>query len=353
MTAALESALIHAVPPAFAPAFERLLCDGRQYFGSSAVDAELLETLQRAFSTVIHVRVRGSTSSRAIYIKRYRAAPGEDAAQLHHRVEWEFERTLEAYERLAGLPCFAPLRPLAAFPDLDVIVTEEAGGCSLQRLLARGALRWTSHSGRSRLENLLERIGAWIREYQAIGERDGAPIPLEDVRRYLEHRLDRVCAASPAGFDAADRERVLRACDRAAAALAPADLEVVAVHADFNPENILIDGHTICVLDFAEAHRGLRHGDFVHLYLHLERLKGRIRTAPRTVDALQAALQRGYGDTTALEQPLLHLLMLQQAFAYLTEVTEQCRRLARLTRKSYVRVKQARTIATLERLHIL
>lgn len=343
---------LSSIPPSVRPAFDRLVAEGTRYFGSPIVGVEPIGSIERAFSTLQRFRIHTTRDSMLVYVKRLRAADGEGDDFVRRRVVSEYDETRRVYEGLPAGDGLTAIRPLAVFPDLHVFVTEEARGDTLRSLLVRGAQRVARRRDTERLAHAVGRVGRWLRAYQSL-EACSAPVPARDARAYVEARVHRLCARHCKAFGPADGARILRALDFWLSRVTPADLRACRVHADFNPENILVDGETVAVLDFSEARPGLRLGDLAHLYLHLERLKGRLRFSRSVVDLLQRELLQGYGEPGVAEQPLFRVLALQQSSAYLVLVGEQIPRRAARLRTSYLRWKRHQTFKLLERLDIM
>lgn len=343
---------LSALPPSMRPAFDRLVAEGTRYFGSPVVAIEPISGVERAFSTLQRFRIHTTRDSVLVYVKRLRAAAGEGDDHVRQRVVSEYDETRSVYEGLPANDGLTAVRPLAVFPDLHVFVTEEARGDTLRSLLARGALRVARRRDTEHLAHVIGRVGRWLRAYQSLGV-SSSPVPADDARAYVEIRIDRLCARDRKVFQPADGARILRALDFWLARVPPADLRACRVHADFNPENIVVDGDTVAVLDFSEARPGLRLGDVAHLYLHLERLKGRLRFSRSIVDMLQRELLQGYGEPSVTALPLFRVLALQQSSAYLLLVGEQVPRRAVRARTSYLRWKRHQTFRLLERLEVL
>lgn len=347
-----STATLASVPPGIRPVFERLVADGPRYFGSPVLRVEAIRIVQRVFSTLARMRIETAAESTQVYVKRVHAATGEPDEHVRSRVVREYAQTRRAYEALKAQDGFAAIRPLAVFPDLHVFVAEAAGGETLQSLVRRGARPLARSSDTDALARVVRRIGRWLRAYQSLKISGGA-LSLTEARDYVRVRMDRLCDGERTVFAPGDRTRMLDAFDRWALELEADDLEPVQLHADFNPENILVDGDQIAVLDFSEAHPGLRLADVVHLYLHLERLKTRLRFSEAAVARLQSELLAGYGEPDMLATPLARMLVLQQAAAYLVLLTNQCPPHVAWARRPYLRLKRYQTFQMLERLGVL
>jgi hypothetical protein len=345
--ASLPSAAGQVVDSAIAA---RLRAGAQGYFGAPVLHVEPLGTVPRVFSTVLRLHVQTAESSMVVFAKRFRPRDGEDDDRLRARVVREYEQTLLAYDGLRHAPGLGAVRPLAVFPDLHVLITEEVHGRTLRHLLARGAHHLARRRDVDHLAAVHEMVGRWVRAYEAL-ERERAPVAIEKVRAYVQTRMDGLRATEGDVFSADDCERWVSAFDRCASQLTSEDLRPVRLHADFNPENIVVDNGRIIPIDFSEAQRGLRYADLLHLYLHVGRLQHGIRFSPPVVGELQRALMRGYGEPDMDRAPLFHIGILQQAAAYLAG--DQRPRWARLAPTAARRLQRRRTFRMLERLSIL
>jgi hypothetical protein len=328
----------------------RLVAGAHGYFGAPVLHIEPLGAVPRVFSTVLRLRVQTAGASIVVFAKRFRPRDGEHDDGLRGRVVREYEQTLLAYEGLRHAPGLGAVRPVAVFPELHVLVTEEVHGRTLRRLLARGAHLLASRRSVNHLIQVHERVGHWVREYESL-ERHEGPVSIAKVRAYVQTRIEGLCTTQGDVFSAGDCDLWASAFDRFESQLTSADLRPVRLHADFNPENIVVDNGRIIAIDFSEAQRGLRYADLLHLYLHIERLKHGIRFSPSVGGELQRALLRGYGEPEMDRTPLFHINILQQAAAYLSG--DQGPRWARLAPTSSRRRKRRLTFRMLERLSVL
>ncbi|HEX5473911.1 MAG TPA: aminoglycoside phosphotransferase family protein [Vicinamibacterales bacterium] len=302
----------------FEPLLARLAGGATQYFGDARTSLEPVGRLERPFSDLLRVRVTadGRESHAFVKVFRPRGSDPQEIAQLRRWVEREYRATARLHEALRGRPGLTALRPVAVFPDSLAIVTEEAAGLPLDRVLRRAL--WGASSA-TPLEAIAGRIGAWIRTYQGVTESTGV-LSLEERRDYLDVRLHRLV---PLLLDDRERARALALFDDLAARVSPAVLPLVAIHADLCPSNILVapDGG-VTVLDFAMAKTGSRLHDVAHLYMHLEFLGWRPRPRASRVPSVQRALVAGFDPAVTPADPLFRLMLLQHVVCHAVQRVE-------------------------------
>src|SRR5205807_10203959 len=105
-------------------------------------------------------------------------------------------------------------------------------------------------------------------------------------------------------FDPPRRQAVLRHFDELAAAVPRHRMVEAAAHGDFNPENILLDGESVWVLDFADVGRGAPVHDLTHLYGYLDTVAAKPWVSARAAARLQGALLRGFDPSLTPSDPL-------------------------------------------------
>jgi hypothetical protein len=318
------------------------------HFGGPVDGFETVRSIERPYSVVHHLRVR-SPSRPGLYLKHYRALPGEPPDLMERQVSSEYSQMLRAHKGLADRDTLAAPRPIAAFPDLHVFVAAEAGGTSLRGLMRRASV-W-ERDGR-RLARALRGAGAWLQAYQGLPV-TAEPLDPGKMRSYTEFRLGRLRAARHRVVTDRDLDRLRGALEHWLAQLRAEDLSPFQVHGDFNPENVLVHEGRITVIDYSQAHAGARYYDLVQMYLQVERLKARL-SFPRGLAArIQQALLDGYGQPAVTSEPLFRLLVIEQLACYLRRITERPPRRAMLTPRTYLRRKRTDSFRTLERLGIL
>jgi hypothetical protein len=308
------------------PALQRLAEDGPACLGAAVDRIEPERVIDRAFSRIVRARVVARNGEYVIYCKTFRSPAGDPTSveRLRFRVEREFRETANAYEAFAGRPGFDPIKPVALYPDLLTVVTREAQGEPFSRLLARTARAW-SRADRSQAARAAELIGSWLRIYQEIAF-EPQQLALSDLRAYVDTRLERLERERAGGFTSARRRQVLAEFDACASRLDDRDLQAVAVHADFCPENILVQPGAISVIDFAMAKRGLRHLDLSHLLIHLDFRRG-VMWKQEAIAPVRSALIRGYGEAGVTESAGFRLAVLVHVAALMADRLNRASRL--------------------------
>jgi Ser/Thr protein kinase RdoA (MazF antagonist) len=258
---------IEAVLPAAARALEAER-------GRTSVDLRVVSGLRRIRSAVWELADGGDR-----YILKW----------LPLRAERERELAARTRRLFDGDP-FIRTPAVACNPTSDTFLVQKLAGRPLQSLATTppliGLASWTMYT-----DAMLGRVGDWLRRFHdADADRHGAP--LEGVRAYLLNR-------EPA-LD------VLTAREKDALWMmfeAAASTETVRVHGDFTPHNVLVDGTSIAVIDFAginEMERATRCFDAAAMVVGLEeawrrRRRNYLRFSRRVLDRLVRALMAGSG----------------------------------------------------------
>ena len=303
----------------FEPVLAALAAGALQYFGDARAIVEPVARLERPFSALLRLRVNASGRDSHAFAKMFkpRFSTPEELAQLRRFVEREFRAALRLHDALRTHAGLTALRPVAVFPDDLAIVTEEVVGTTFDRLL-RDAV-WGRRVSEP-VDTIAERIGAWIRTYQAVIEADGV-LALDERREYVDVRLRKLVAA--AILTETDRSQALARFDNLAQRVPPAQ-PLIAIHADLCPSNILVgaDGG-VTILDFAMAKAGTRYHDLSHLYMHLEFLRWRPRLKSAIVGEAQGALLHGYDAGASASEPLFVLMLLQHLVCHVALLAER------------------------------
>jgi hypothetical protein len=309
-----------AVEELFGPAMQQLAASSLDLLGASSVRFEPLALTERPFSHVLRVRTWCDGRPLIHFFKRFKLlGPGADQAILmRERVAGEFSTTSRIHGLMRQCPGAGTIKPVAYFPDELVIVTEEAAGQTLTEVLESAAWRPQPEVVKS-LEQTMERVGAWIRSFQEVTPVEGR-FSLRGMRDYLDARLMKLVRNS-ARFDAANRRAVLAAFDQISARVAEPALDLVSIHADLAPGNILIDGGNVTVLDFARSSVGGRCHDVSRMYTQLTFLCAKPKFTRRVISRLQQALLRGFDPALLHEEPLFQIFCLQHTITHYTRLT--------------------------------
>jgi hypothetical protein len=318
------------VPPSFAPVLERFAGDSGALFGPG-VELVPVAYQERPFSRLLRLAVREPRSGQAhrhVFVKLSKDKVVAEAGGMQGRVARDFAVTREIYEWMCRWPDLGTVRPLACYPEHLAIVTEEAPGRSLLEYVNAGAAWFPSASQLAQLEDVLQRVGRWLRAFQTFIPADAVvdsdPLSLGDVRDYIDIRLKRLVAG---GHWITERLRrdILGHIDGVAETVPGEQLVQVPIHADFALGNILVSDNRIVVLDFAMAKRGAMLHDLSRLDVQLDLLTTKPQFRPATVAALRRGLMTGFGGGVSESAPLFRLLTLMHRvnhFATLSNARE-------------------------------
>jgi hypothetical protein len=303
----------------FEPVLQRLSDEARERFNAPTVSLTPLERLSRPFSQLLIVRAATPSRHIDLYVKRIRPTGSEpDATALVlRRLKREYDGAAAAYNAVRGHAGLYAVRPVALYPDLLAIVTERLPGRTLRHVLSRDAVWWASPGASRRLGSMVAGVARWLQMYQN-RELSRERASLADLRSYLDIRLRALAARRFLGIAERDRDALLDYFDARAAAVTPEMLGVARAHGDLNPENILVDGDRVGLVDFSMIKVGPRLLDVTHLYMCFELMRWRPWYRPSLLRDLQRRLLGEYDPTLAPGDPLFEVLALQHAVARLT-----------------------------------
>ena len=299
----------------FAEVLPLLATDVQRIYGPCRLAPVTMQ--ERLYSHVLHAGIwhDGDTGPREhlfVKVSKYKVVDGSPHG-MRARVEKDFAVTQKVFERMAHGESYSAVRPVACYPDLLAIVTEEVAGDTLLDLVQR-QIRWALDPSRSAaLAGVLAAAGRWIRDFQepASGTFDGAWI-----REYIDHRLKPIASVTGRRGEIL-RDRVLRHIDRLTSRLGSDPVAAVSVHADLTPSNMIVSGSRVVVLDFAMARGGHPLQDVARLFTQLDLLALKPQFRPAAIGMLQQALLLGFDATLRQEDPAFRLQVLAQRVNHL------------------------------------
>lgn len=228
---------------------------------------------------------------------------------MRQRVARDYDMTRQVYTSMRQYVDIGAVPPVACYPDLLAIVTEEVEGPTLLEYLQTHAAWYPSERRVERLRKTMATVGRWIRVFQSTGS-PGTSLRVEDLRAYIDLRLERLARQPRARFTPTDRVRVLRHIDRLGSQIAPAELVEVPAHADMSLGNLLVSDQRVVVLDFGMAGRGSRLQDLTKVYLQVELLGAKPQMQTAVIRRLQGALLQGFDPSLTIDRPLFRLMLL-------------------------------------------
>ena len=305
---------------AFDAVLERLRDDSLRCFGAGEISLRPGRLFVRPFSRVLelHVSPAGQPLTAFVKILKPRSDTREEMEATRRNVAREYNTLASVHRALGSTSGFSTPRPIACYPELLALVTQSVDGEPLTRVLAklRGSPSAAVIDGAA---EAMRNVGAWLKAFQGMGTSD-PPVSLDRMRAYLDTRLRRLGELRVG--DPTMREDLLRYFDRRAQEVPAGDLASVPVHADFTPENVIVAGNQVSVLDFTMAKHGARYLDLAHMYMQIEMLKARPWFRAATIDRQTAALLSGYDRTLQLDSALFELLLLQNVVCFVMHTAE-------------------------------
>lgn len=310
------------VATTFGPLLQRLQDGSQQYFEAARITVEPLNYIRRPFSEVLRINVRDGERSRYAFVKIFKLPEdnNDHLAIMQRRVARDFETTKRVYQIFRSHPGLASVKPIACFPEQLALVTEQVTGETLSELIQRQAVWRPQEKSIAKLSHIFAQVGTWLRTFQE-AEPSGKQFSLERLRTYIDERLTKLVDSDRAGFSAADRAGVLRYLDARGADVPEQDLREVSIHADLCPENVMVNGSEVILLDFTMAKTGATYHDVTHMFMYLELLKRKPFYQTRVGSRLQEALLSGYEPGLRPDRALFELLLLQHIITHLASMT--------------------------------
>jgi hypothetical protein len=293
----------------FQPVLERFVVEAGTWLGTSDVHVVPIRYDERPYSHILRIGIRRAGSrvpDRYAFVKVFKRKPDLSDAMMQQRVSHDFEVTTKVHNAMQVCGDLGAVTPLACYPDLLAIITQDAGGDTLQAYLD-SQVRWFPNVTRlSDAMRTMAKIGHWVRAFQQI-EPGAAIVPVAALRDYVDIRLQRLVMHSGGGVGAATARRILEHIDDLGTGLSSDALREVPIHADFAPGNILVDGTRIVVLDLAMMRRGVRVHDLARLWMQLDLLTAKPMFRATTIRTLQKELLRAFESDLTADDPLFRL----------------------------------------------
>jgi len=160
----------------------------------------------------------------------------------------EFEHLRLMESQLSGRSDLKVPHAVAFLADRNLLITEETGGIRFPRILMRDCSMFTPSSRYERLRLHIRRCGDWLAEFhRATGSVEKQAFG-EDYRKEIETKLS---ALTEFGFPAACARLVRETVDQLSSYGETHHTMYSGFHGDFGPQNIHIDGESVCVFDLS------------------------------------------------------------------------------------------------------
>lgn len=307
-----------------------------------------LETALPRHPSVAHLQLErvGRRSARHSELVEYRcgATPGRAAVLLkwishaanHARAVEAASREFRALERvraLVGPALSATLpEPLLLLPEDAALVVSKVPGVPLSQILRRAANRVAGPWQGRRVVGAVDHVGRWLRDFHGATAQDARPFDsgrfLADVRLQLDR-----CAA--AGLEGRLGESLWETATKAGRAASGTMEPTAARHGDFLPQNILVDGARISVIDLENfAERDSIYADLGAMASWLRLMAASPLYSPRTIRAARERLLLSYGGTVSTL--LLSLHEFRMSLTVIAELNPKANRVVRWQRRRWL-----------------
>jgi tRNA A-37 threonylcarbamoyl transferase component Bud32 len=310
----------------FQPVLARLETDIVGRYGPSPLRLVPCESHDRPSSSILLVRVCADDERPLthLFVKVFKSKviPNAGPDAMRERVEHDFEATRRTYAAMAGHEELGVVPPVACYPDLLALVTEQVNGEHLIEHLQRHAGWLPTDQTLSELRQTMARVGQWVRVFQQVSP-TGAIGSIQELRQYIDIRLERLVRDSRGKFSEADRHQVLHHIDAVGATVAPEELRQVTVHSDLSLGNVLVSNGRIVVLDFAMTRLENWLHDITKVFVRVGLLALKPKFTVRVVRDLQASLLRGFDPSLSTAHPLFRLSVLQHRILHLLALYQQ------------------------------
>ncbi len=292
-------------------ALRRLREEGERYFEPARIDFQPVPSVQGAGPRVLQVQVRNSARPCNVFIKSFLPADEspESLCLARERLRREYAALVQLHAMAARHPGLSVSRPIACFPEELCMVTEQVPGVKLRSLL-HWRRPWQSPEMWTRkLLPVFGGLGTWVGVFQQCGAAGGR-LSLGALQTYLETRLQTLQQRFPGLLGASERISILRQYERLSREVDAEDLAEVSVHADFCPDNVVVNGAEVTVLDFEMTRTGAKYSDVSHMYMHIDNLKVKPWIGRVIAQRFQDAMLQGYDPALKRSRPMFQLCLL-------------------------------------------
>lgn len=288
---------------AFSKVAERLVDDADTYFPlQKSPSIGDIKVIKNPYSNTARIDLNFGVNSKTFYAK-LPVIDEHNEAVVHHRLQKEFEHLKFLRESLRNYPELSVIKPVAYFPDLPALVTEEVSGPTLHDLLVKG----TRHLGRRSMVRKLEYcctlVGRWLAIFQRLTKKDPSEFNTNDVVEYCQIRLDRLSKLKKKPVSSTFSARFIQHIGDLAARIPKETNFIAARHNDFAPHNIVLDDHGIYLLDFTMWDDAETFYDLAGFWQRLESMKADPLHSERILRKLQACFFQGYGKSVDINSP--------------------------------------------------
>jgi tRNA A-37 threonylcarbamoyl transferase component Bud32 len=259
------------------------------------------------YSAVTRIELACDGLQKVVYLKRVKTDRiSDDVARK--RVSLEYQTLVQLSEHFLSHPTLGIVRPIAVFPEVHALVTEEVPGVQLMDMIGRFAKRYLFGQKLNILEKYCGLAGIWLREFQAFTSRGTAEFNIHGLESYCSERLDTLIADRRSGIDETFKAKFLVYLQEKHKALSGRIDAIVGRHNDFSPHNIIVDGDVVSVIDFGFFDHDSYLYDICKFWFQLECMKISPLFSTTAIDRLQKSFLEGYGDSVDPSDPAFEVV---------------------------------------------
>lgn len=260
-------------------------------------DFQIVRRVVRPYSNVYRLQLlmRHAPSARFVYVKILtpRTRLQADPEKYLTRLATEFKASQRLHAVLRHEKEFAVIKPVAHYPELLAIVSEESPGEPLANLITREAKLWPAAEKMEQLAKYCRRAGQALTAIQK-ATAEVSRFDSAELLEYVDVRLQRLLASQQVPFSAADRQQIMKFLQSAIPAVPVEQLGLCGTHSDYAPFNVLAAPEKITVADFTMFKIGSVYNDLTYFYHRLEGYLHKPIYRPQTIRHLQNSFLDGY-----------------------------------------------------------
>jgi len=273
---------------------------------------ELLRKSSGRHSQIL--KYRSQERSCQVIVKRINdsiKAENAIAAILH-----EFESLVTVRDRLPAHFLDTVPKPLMVLPDSRALVLNALSGTPLSVILKREANRFVGPFRRMRMQALGRLIGEWLRQFHESTRTD--PIP-HDSRVFLDALEERFVQCRTVGLAQDSIDTVRRLISSASDRWEGHPVPAAATQGDFIPQNLLVDGGRLAVVDFeAFCQRQATYEDVAIFLAYIQAMSTFPYYSQAALQRLTDSFLHAYGLT--VDGPLLKLYLAASLVVLVSEL---------------------------------
>lgn len=276
-----------------------------------------LNTISRPFSQVLHLQLlHGSVPVEEVYLKQYHSS--NNSLFNLSGIRQEYEALQFWHNQFREVPGLDVVQPLFLDAENRSIVTLASPGQNLGLFIFRHARMWPSAERMAGMSYACQRAGTWLKRMQRVAQpAQPKPLELEEVRGYINLRMDRILENPHIRFDAYMREELNLYIERLWQKTDSNDRRITYAHSDFAPSNILVDAGRLTVLDFTKLDQASPYRDVSRFYHQMDLLRHKPVYRPGIVSRLQQAFLDGYGAPGLAANPMFRIFLLTHTINHL------------------------------------